>query len=175
MRGKRKANDRMGHQNWLVINKKKNNVGKWQNRQLQSFRRLFSISFSRFTTFFLYLVSTFATFADCVNMSTIGTCSLQSVLVRWAVMKVNRPNDWRKVAFKSFLFEGNLEEIEKSSKVFGVSRVEAQLKLIEPAFKVWSWFFFRVARKCQSNACNSRELKCQSWTSSCQNVLRQRN
>lgn len=43
--------------------------------------------------FFLYLVSTFATFADCVNMGIIGTCSRQSVLVRRAVMKVNRASE----------------------------------------------------------------------------------
>lgn len=127
MRGKRKANDRMGHQNWLVINKKKSNVGKWQNRQCNRaevyFRFLYF--FSTIYDFFLYLVSTFATFADCVNMGIIGTCSLQSVLVRRAVMKVNRANGWRKVAFKSFFSREISRKLRKVSKV--------------PRFGVWCW------------------------------------
>lgn len=48
---------------------------------IQKFIFDFCVSLFVFTIydFFLYLVSTFA---DCVNMGIIGTCSLQSVLVR---------------------------------------------------------------------------------------------
>lgn len=45
----------------------------------------------------------------------------------------------KKSCVEKFFPEGNLEEIEKSfksSKVSGVSRAGAQLKLIEPAIKV---------------------------------------
>lgn len=42
----------------------------------------------------------------------------------------------KKSCVQKFSLEGNLEEIEKSSKVFGVPHAEAQLKLIEPAIKV---------------------------------------
>ena len=50
-----KSNDRMGHQNWLVINKEKNNAGKWQKQQLQSFRNDFASRFFRDLQFFRFL------------------------------------------------------------------------------------------------------------------------
>lgn len=132
----KRTSNRTGHQNWLIINKEKNNVGKWQKSQLQSFRTqkfiLFVFASSRFcfTVFPIYsfLLFFFLPLVDCVSMGIIEHAP-QSVLVRCAVMKVK----WERSRIFHVLREtfcGRiLEEIRKSLIVVKAARASETKKL----------------------------------------------